>query len=153
MKKIQTSEERDEPEGDEESQDEGQQNQQQEDQRDDSGDDNPSPTLKDDRRFEVFGDHPDETSCELSKKSFESLICKVLPDTAEFPEDIFNIEGCIWCGSREHDIYSCLGYATWLGDIWLGPIEERRISYPQRQKRIEQMLKEARNQHYNPRRP
>ena len=97
--------------------------------------------------------NPDDTSCELTKKSFENSICKVLPDTAEFPEDIFNVDGCIWCGSRGHDVYSCLGYATWLGDIWLGTLEERRVFYPQRQKSIEKMLKFARENHYNPRRP
>ena len=75
----------------------------------------------------------------------EASICKILPDTAEFPEDIFNIEGCIWCGSKEHDVFNCLGYATWLGDLWLGKIEERRVTYLQRQKRIESMLKEAKD--------
>ena len=111
--------------------------------------------LKDERKF---GDKPDETSCQLTgcqltKKSFTTSICKVLPDTAEFPEDIFNVEGCVWCGSKGHDVYNCLGYATWLGDIWLGTIEERRLPYPQRQKRIEEMLKTAKEQHHNPRRP
>ena len=96
---------------------------------------------------------PDDTSCELTKKSFGNSICKVLPDTAEFLEDIFNIEGCVWCGSKGHDVYNCLGYATWLGDIWLGTIEEGRITYPQRQKRIEEMLKVAKDQYHNPRRP
>ena len=109
--------------------------------------------LKDNRKFIVFGDKPDETACELTKRSFETSICKVLPDTAEFPEDIFTLEGCIWCGSKGHDVYNCLGYATWLGDIWMGTKEDGRIPYPQRQQRIEGMLKEARNQHYNPRKP
>ena len=57
------------------------------------------------------------TRCQLTKKSFTTSICKVLSDTAEFPEDIFNVEGCIWCGLKGHDVYNCLGYATWLGDI------------------------------------
>ena len=104
-------------------------------------------------KFVVFGDQPKQTTCELTKQSFATSICKVLPDTAEFPEDIFNIEGCIWCGSKGHDVYNCLGYATWLGDIWLGPIEERRVTYPQRQKRIEDMLRDARVIYQNPRRP
>ena len=97
--------------------------------------------------------NPDETACELSKKNFGLSVCKVLPDTAEFPEDIFNIEGCIWCGSKGHDVYNCLGYATWLGDLWLAPLAERRLTYPQRQKRIEEMLKVAREHYYDPRRP
>ena len=111
------------------------------------------PPLEDERKFEVFGDKTDQTSCDLTKKSFTTSICKVLPDTAEFPEDTFNIEGCVWCGSKGHDVYNCLGYATWLGDIWLGTIEERRLPYPKRQKRIEEMLKAAKDQHHNPRRP
>ena len=104
-------------------------------------------------KFVVFEDQPKQPTCELTKQSFATSICKVLPDTAEFPEDIFNIEGCIWCGSKGHDVYNCLGYATWLGDIWLGPIEERRVTYTQRQKRIEDMLREARVIYQNPRRP
>ena len=108
---------------------------------------------KDTKEFVVFGDHPDETACELGKKSFGLLVCKILPDTAEFPEDIFNIEGCIWCGLKGHDVYNCLGYATWLGDLWLAPLEERRLTYPQRQKRLEAMLKVAKEHYYNPRRP
>ena len=104
-------------------------------------------------KFVVFGDQPKQTTCELTKQSFATSICKVLPDTAEFPEDIFNIEGCIWCGSKGHDVYNCLGYATWLGDIWLGPIEERRVTYSQRQKTIEDMLRDARVIYQNPRRP
>ena len=104
-------------------------------------------------KFVVFGDQPKPTTCELTKQSFTTSICKVLPNTAEFPEDIFNIEGCIWCGSKGHDVYNCLGYATWLGDIWLGPTEERRVTYPQRQKRIEDMLRDARVIYQNPRRP
>ena len=104
-------------------------------------------------KFVVFGDQPKQTTCELTKQSFATSICKVLPDTAEFPEDIFNIEGCIWCGSKGHDVYNCLGYATWLGDIWLGPIEERRVTYTQRQKRIEDMLREAKAIYKNPKRP
>ena len=135
----------------EDSEDDEDQDQQNEDQMDTNG--SLTPTLRDDRKFEVFGDKPDETACELTKKSFTTSICKVLPDTAEFPEDIFNIEGCVWCGSKEHDVYNCLGYATWLGDIWLGPIEERRLPYPQRQKRIEEMLKAAKDHYHNPRRP
>ena len=106
-----------------------------------------------DTRKKVFGNHTDETACELNKKNFELSICKILPDTAEFPEDIFNIEGCIWCGSKGHDVYNCLGYATWLGDLWLAPLEERRLTYPQRQKRIEEMLKIAKEHYHNPRRP
>ena len=51
-------------------------------------------------KFVVFEDQPKQTTCELTKQSFATSICKVLPDTAEFPEDIFNIEGCIWCGSK-----------------------------------------------------
>ena len=92
-----------------------------------------------------FMDNPEGTSCELSRRSFETSICKILQDTAEFPEDIFNIEGCIWCSSKGHDVFNCLGYATLLGDLWLGQIEERRVTYPQRQKRIESMLKEAKD--------
>ena len=84
-----------------------------------------------------------ETSCELTKKTFGASICKILPDTAEFPEDLFNVEGCIWCGSRGHDVLNCLGYATWLGDIWLGPVEERRLDYIRRIKWTEQKLKTA----------
>ena len=41
-----------------------------------------------------------ETSCELTREKFQNSICKILPDTAEFPEDLFNVEGCVWCGSR-----------------------------------------------------
>ena len=93
------------------------------------------------------------TECQLTKRDFATSICRVLPDTAEFPEDIFNIEGCIWCGSKDHDVYNCLGYGTWLGNTWLGPVEERRLPYPQRQKRIEAMLKEAKTVYQNPRRP
>ena len=104
-------------------------------------------------KFVVFEDQPKQTTCELSKQSFATSICKVLPDTAEFPEDIFNIEGCIWCGSKGHDVYNCLGYATWLGDIWLGPKEKKRVSYPQRQMRIEEMLRDARVIYQDPRRP
>ena len=107
----------------------------------------------DTREFKVFGDHPDETACELSKDSFKSSICKILPDTAEFPEDIFNVEGCIWCGSKGHDVYNCLGYATWLGDMWLGTIEERRVTYPQRQEHIKCMLKAAKGENHSPERP
>ena len=54
------------------------------------------------------------TSCELIKEKFANSICKILPDGAEFPEDLFNIEGCIWCGSGGHDIFDCLGYITWI---------------------------------------
>ena len=118
-----------------------------------SGQDSPSPTLKDDRKFVAFGDNPNDTTCELNKQSFTTSICKVLPDTVEFPEDIFNIEGGVWCGLKGHDVYNCLGYATWLGDIWLGTIEERRLPYPQRQKRIEEMLKVAKDHYHDPRRP
>ena len=62
------------------------------------------------------------------------------------------MEGCIWCGSRGHDVLNCLGYATWLGDIWLGPVEERRLDYIRRMKWTEQKLKTAKD-HYNVRRP
>ena len=111
--------------------------QQQDDQEDNQMDTNDSghsslQLTPDTRKFKVFGNH---TACELNKKNFELSICKILPDTAEFPEDIFNIEGCIWCGSKGHDVYNCLGYATWLGDLWLAPLEERRLTYPQRQKK------------------
>ena len=126
--------------------------QQQDQQQGESKMDIDVPILKE-VKFMVFGDQPKQTTCELTKQSFATSICKVLPDTAEFPEDIFNIEGCIWCGSKGHDVYNCLGYATWLGDIWLGPIEERRVTYPQRQKRIEDMLREAKAIYQNPRRP
>ena len=101
----------------------------------------------------VFGNHTNETACELGKENFKSSICKILPDTAEFPEDIFNVEGCIWCGSRGHDVYNCLGYATWLGDMWLGTIEERRVTYPQRQEHIKSMLKAAKVGNHNPAKP
>ena len=111
------------------------------------------PTLKNARKFLVFGEDPDDPLCELNLRSFENSICKVLPDTAEFPEDIFNIEGCIWCGSRGHDVLNCLGYANWIGDIWLGKPEERRLTYPQRQKRIEEILAAARRHYHNIRRP
>ena len=111
------------------------------------------PTLKDARKFIVFGEHPDESACELNLKNFENSICKVLSDTAEFPEDIFNIEGCIWCGSRGHDVLNCLGYANGIGDIWLGKPEERRLTFPQRQKRIEEILATARRHYHNTRRP
>ena len=96
---------------------------------------------------------PNKQPVSWTKQSFATSICKVLPDTAEFPEDIFNIEGCIWCGSKGHDVYNCLGYATWLGDIWLGPTEERRVLYIQRQQRIEYLLTEAKAIYKNPRRP
>ena len=110
-------------------------------------------TPKDAKKFIVFGENPEDTPCELNLQNFENSICKVLPDTAEFPEDIFNIEGCVWCGSKGHDVLSCLGYANWLGSMWLGTLEERRLPYPQRQKEIEEMLKTVKNFYYNPRRP
>ena len=126
--------------------------QQQEQQPDENKMDTDEPILKE-MKFVVIRDQPKQPTCELTKQSFANSICKVLPDTAEFPEDIFNIEGCIWCGSKGHDVYNCLGYATWLGDIWLGPAEERRVIYPQRQQRIEDMLREAKVIYQNPRRP
>ena len=126
--------------------------QQQDQQQGESKMDIDVPILKE-VKFVVFEDQPKQPTCELTRQSFSTSICKVLPDTAEFPEDIFNIEGCIWCGSKGHDVYNCLGYATWLGNIWLGPIEERRVTYPQRQKRIEDMLRDARVIYQNPRRP
>ena len=45
--------------------------------------------------------------CELNRIKFENSICKVLPDTADFPEDIFNVEGCVWCGSQGHEVLDC----------------------------------------------
>ena len=126
--------------------------QQQDQQKDENKTDIDVPILKE-VKFVVFEDQPKQTTCELTKQSFATSICKVLPDTAEFPEDIFNVEGCIWCGLKGHDVYNCLGYATWLGDIWLGPMEEKRVTYPQRQKRIEDMLREAKAIYKNPRRP
>ena len=51
-----------------------------------------------------------EASCELTKEMFQNSICKILPDTADFPEDLFNVEGCIWCGSKGHSVLDCLGY-------------------------------------------
>ena len=133
--------------------DEEQESQKQEKQEKPSTNQKMSRPFPDTREFVVFGDHPDETACELSKKSFKSSICKILPDTAEFPEDIFNIEGCIWCGSKGHDVYNCLGYATWLGDMWLGTVEERRVTYPQRQEHIKRMLKAAKVENHNPEKP
>ena len=132
--------------------DEDQENQKQKQEKQSTNQKNSRP-FPDTREFVVFGDHSDETACELSKESFKSSICKILPDTAEFPEDIFNIEGCIWCGSKGHDVYNCLGYATWLGDMWLGTVEERRVTYPQRQEHIKCMLKAAKVENHNPERP
>ena len=37
-----------------------------------------------------------ETSCELTKEKFNISICKILPDAADFPDDLFNVEGCVW---------------------------------------------------------
>ena len=53
-----------------------------------------------------------ETSYELTKEKFNNSICKILPDAADFPYDLFNVEGCIWCGSRGHGVLNCLGYAS-----------------------------------------
>ena len=117
---------------------------------------------KDTKHENQFREHPSfhmvskqlVSTCELNKENFGHSVCKILPDTAEFPEDIFTVEGCIWCGSKGHDIFSCLGYATWLGDLWMTPREEGgRLTYPQRQRRIEAMLKLAKDHYYNPRRP
>ena len=92
----------DQEDGHEEKVEPTQPSQHEEDQMDTTtGHDSLPPTLKDDKKFDLFGDKPDETRCQLTKKSFETSICKVLPDTAEFPEDIFNIEGCVWCRSRD----------------------------------------------------
>ena len=34
-----------------------------------------------------------ETPCGLTKEKFANSICKILPDGADFREDLFNIEG------------------------------------------------------------
>ena len=91
-----------------------------------------------------------ETSCELTREKFQNSIFKILPDTAEFPEDLFNVEGCVWCGSRNHSVFDCLGYITWLTQYF--HLEQHRISYEEKlqvKKRIMDRAKEC----HNPRRP
>ena len=91
-----------------------------------------------------------ETSCELTREKFQNSICKILPDTADFPEDLFNVEGCVWCGSRSHSVFDCLGYITWLTQYF--HLEQHRISYEEKlqvKKRIMERAKEC----HNPRRP
>ena len=44
------------------------------------------------QQVKMFEPEQQGTSCELTKEKFTNSICKILPDGAEFPEDLFNIE-------------------------------------------------------------
>ena len=91
-----------------------------------------------------------EASCELTKKMFQNSICKILPDAADFPEDLFNVEGCIWCGSKGHDVLDCLGYITWLMQYF--HLDQHRLSYGEELKMKNRIIARAREYH-NPKRP
>ena len=87
--------------------------------------------------------------CELNRIKFENSICKVLPDTADFPEDIFNVEGCVWCGSQGHEVLDCLGYTSWLNRFYL---LDKAITIEEWVRR-EQIIKTKARNHYNPNKP
>ena len=91
----------------------------------------------------------DSVQCELNRVKFEKSICKVLPDGVDFPEDIFNVEGCVWCGSQGHNVLDCLGYTSWLNKFYnlntTLTIEEW--------KRRENIIKTKARNHYNPNKP
>ena len=100
--------------------------QQQDHQQGESKMDTDVPILKE-VKFEVkFEDQPKQPTCELTRQSFATSICKVLPDTAEFPEDIFNIEGCIWCGSKGHDVYNLFGICHMVGRYLVRPSRRKK---------------------------
>ena len=88
------------------------------------------------------------TSCELTKEKFAHLICKIISDGAEFPEDLFNIQGCILCGSKGHDIFDCLGYITWISRVII--LDEQNLTSEERSEEQKAVLDQAR-QFYNPR--
>ena len=91
-----------------------------------------------------------DTSCELTRKKFQSSICKILPNTVDFPEDLFNVEGCVWCGSKGHSVLDCLGYATWLNQYF--HLDQHEISYEEKLQMKKRIIARAREYH-NPRRP
>ena len=91
-----------------------------------------------------------ETSCELTKEKFNTSICKILPDAADFPDDLFNVEGCVWCGPRGHGELDCLGYASWL--IQYFHLDQHNISYEEKLRMKERIMSRAKEYH-NPRRP
>ena len=92
-----------------------------------------------------------ESPCELNRIKFENSICKLLPDTADFPEDIFNVEGCVWCGSQGHEVLDCLGYTSWLHRFY--QIDKARGITIEEWVRREQIIKTKVKNHYNPNKP
>ena len=106
----------------------------------------------DQKEEEDYIAEPDSsTSCELNRIKFEHSICKVLPDTADFPEDIFNVEGCVWCGSQGHEVLDCLGYTSWLYRFY--QLDKSRGITIEEWVRREQIVKAKAKSHYNPNKP
>ena len=81
---------------------------------------------------------------------FQNSICKILIDTADFPEDLFNVEGCIWCGSIGHSVLDCLGHTTWLTQYF--HLDQHRLSYDEKLIMKDRIIIRAK-EHHNPRRP
>ena len=92
-----------------------------------------------------------EPPCELNRIKFENSICKVLPDTTDFPEDIFNVEGCVWCGSQGHEVLDCLGYTSWLHRFY--QLDKARGITIEEWVRREKIIKTKAKSHYNPNKP
>ena len=91
-----------------------------------------------------------ETSCELTKEKFNTSICKILPDAADFPDDLFNVEGCVWCESRGHGVLDFLGCASWLTQYF--HLDQYNISYEEKLRMKERIMSRA-TEYHNPRRP
>ena len=98
----------------------------------------------------VQPEHFQDISCELTREKFQNSICKILLDTADFPEDLFNVEGCVWCGSKGHSVLDCLGYTSWLCQYF--HLDQHRISYEEQLKVKKRIMARARLYH-NPGRP
>ena len=75
----------------------------------------------------------------------------MLPDTADFPEDIFNVEGCVWCGSQGHEVLDCLGYTSWLNRFY--QIDKASGLTIKEWVRRENIIKTKAKSHYNPSKP
>ena len=89
------------------------------------------------------------TQCELNRFKFDNSICKVLPDGVDFPEDIFSVEGCVWCGSQGHEVIDCFGYTSWLNRFYQ---LNTSISIKEWERR-ENIIKTKAKNLYNPNKP
>ena len=105
-------------------------------------------TMEEDQGFQPT--ELQKTSCELTQEKFNTSICKILLDTADFPDDLFNLERCAWCGSRGHSVLDCLGYASWLTQYF--HLEQYNISYEKKLRMKRRIISRA-IEYHNPRRP